>query len=84
MQNGTLTSDEDASLSFGTGSPSLRRRLGSASGGPEQLGQATKEDTSTYSPDVTPNGTLRRRRSRVPCDDDENNLMDFLRSVGLR
>ncbi|XP_011314517.1 uncharacterized protein form3 [Fopius arisanus] len=73
LQNGGVTSDEDISI---TGSPSIRRRLGSCSGGPDQ--QITKEDT--YSPDVTPNGTLRRRRSRVPCEDDDGNLMDFLRT----
>lgn len=38
-----MTSDEDIST---TGSPNIRRRLGSCSGGPEQL--STKEDT--YSP----------------------------------
>lgn len=32
--------------------------------------------------DVTPNGTLRRRRSRIPCEDDDGNLMDFLRTSG--
>lgn len=95
------TSEEDIST---TGSPSIRRRLGSCSGGPDQL--STKEDT--YSPgnsrthavpkvlligtwthdfvafslDITPNGTLRRRRSRIPCEDDEGNLMDFLRTTG--
>lgn len=35
-----------------------------------------------YSPDITPNGTLRRRRSRIPCEDDDGNLMDFLRTSG--
>lgn len=75
LQNGIVTSDEDIST---TGSPNIRRRLGSCSGGPEQL--STKEDT--YSPDITPNGTLRRRRSRIPCEDDEGNLMDFLRTTG--
>ncbi|KAK0178259.1 hypothetical protein PV328_002226 [Microctonus aethiopoides] len=75
IQNGGVTSDEDISI---TGSPSIRRRLGSCSGGPEQ--QPTKEDT--YSPDITPNGTLRRRRSRIPCEDDDGNLMDFLRTTG--
>ncbi|XP_066598097.1 uncharacterized protein form3 isoform X2 [Prorops nasuta] len=74
LQNGGVTSDEDVST---TGSPSIRRRLGSCSGPTEQ--NSTKEDT--YSPDVTPNGTLRRRRSRVPCEGEEN-LMDFLRSSG--
>ena len=75
FQNGGVTSDEDISI---TGSPSIRRRLGSCSGGPDQ--QFTKEET--YSPDITPNGTLRRRRSRIPCEDDEGNLMDFLRTTG--
>ncbi|XP_034943897.1 FH2 domain-containing protein 1 [Chelonus insularis] len=75
LQNGGVTSDEDISI---TGSPSIRRRLGSCSGGPDQ--QVTKEDT--YSPDITPNGTLRRRRSRIPVEDDDNNLMDFLRTSG--
>ncbi|XP_043504299.1 uncharacterized protein LOC122525518 [Polistes fuscatus] len=75
LQNGVVTSDDDVSI---TGSPNIRRRLGSCSGGPEQ--QSTKEDT--YSPDITPNGTLRRRRSRIPCEDDDGNLMDFLRTSG--
>ncbi|XP_057321996.1 uncharacterized protein LOC130665560 [Microplitis mediator] len=75
LQNGGVTSDEDISI---TGSPSIRRRLGSCSGGPDQ--QITKEDT--YSPDITPNGTLRRRRSRIPCEDNDDNLMDFLRTSG--
>ncbi|XP_071572606.1 uncharacterized protein Form3 isoform X2 [Temnothorax nylanderi] len=75
LQNGGVTSDEDVSV---IGSPSIRRRLGSCSGGPDQ--QSTKEDT--YSPDITPNGTLRRRRSRIPCEDDDGNLMDFLRTSG--
>nr|XP_031825302.1 uncharacterized protein LOC116423815 [Nomia melanderi] len=77
LQNGGVTSDEDVSIA---GSPSIRRRLGSCSGGTVDQ-QSTKED-STYSPDVTPNGTLRRRRSRIPCEDDDGNLMDFLRTSG--
>lgn len=32
--------------------------------------------------DITPNGTLRRRRSRVLSEEDEGNLLDFLRSSG--
>ncbi|KAJ8673934.1 hypothetical protein QAD02_005196, partial [Eretmocerus hayati] len=75
LQNGMGTSDEDLP---NMGSPSLRRRLGSCSGNHDQL--STKEDT--YSPDITPNGTLRRRRSRIPCEDDDGNLMDFLRTTG--
>ncbi|XP_076657126.1 FH2 domain-containing protein formin 3 [Halictus rubicundus] len=77
LQNGGMTSDEDVSIA---GSPSIRRRLGSCSGGAIDQ-QSTKED-STYSPDVTPNGTLRRRRSRIPSEDDDGNLMDFLRTSG--
>ncbi|OAD58367.1 FH2 domain-containing protein 1 [Eufriesea mexicana] len=76
LQNGGVTSDEDVSI---TGSPNIRRRLGSCSGGIVDQ-QSTKEET--YSPDVTPNGTLRRRRSRIPCEDDDGNLMDFLRTSG--
>ncbi|XP_076166401.1 FH2 domain-containing protein formin 3 [Ptiloglossa arizonensis] len=76
LQNGGVTSDEDVSIA---GSPSIRRRLGSCSGGTGDQ-QSTKEET--YSPDVTPNGTLRRRRSRIPCEDDDGNLMDFLRTSG--
>ncbi|XP_034177466.2 FH2 domain-containing protein formin 3 isoform X2 [Osmia lignaria lignaria] len=76
LQNGGVTSDDDVSI---TGSPSIRRRLGSCSGGTIDH-QSAKEET--YSPDVTPNGTLRRRRSRIPCEDDDGNLMDFLRTSG--
>lgn len=32
--------------------------------------------------DITPTGSLRRRRSRVLSEEDDNNLMDFLRSSG--
>lgn len=45
LQNGGVTSDEDVSVA---GSSSIRRRLGSCSGGPDQ--QSTKEDT--YSPGI--------------------------------
>jgi len=45
LQNSGVTSDEDVSV---VGSPSIRRRLGSCSGGPDQ--QSTKEDT--YSPGI--------------------------------
>ncbi|KAG7204182.1 hypothetical protein KM043_002019 [Ampulex compressa] len=75
LQNGGVTSDEDISIA---GSPSIRRRLGSCSGVTEQ--QSTKDETN--SPDITPNGTLRRRRSRIPCEDDDGNLLDFLRTTG--
>lgn len=33
-----------------------------------------------YHVDITPTGSLRRRRSRVLSEEDDNNLMDFLRS----
>jgi len=46
LQNGGVTSDEDVSI---IGSPSIRRRLGSCSGGPGDQ-QSTKEDT--YSPGI--------------------------------
>lgn len=35
---------------------------------------------STTFSDITPTGSLRRRRSRVLSEEDDNNLMDFLRS----
>jgi hypothetical protein len=61
-----------------TGSPSLsRRRLGSFNGNGDS---ATGRDEK--SPDITPNGSLRRRRSRVLSEEDEGNLMDFLRASG--
>ncbi|KAL7291846.1 hypothetical protein TKK_0014411 [Trichogramma kaykai] len=76
LQTNGLAGASEEDITIGAGSPSLRRRLGSISGGPDLAN--TKDD----SPDITPNGTLRRRRSRVvPCDED-NNLMDFLRSNG--
>ncbi|XP_015516525.2 uncharacterized protein LOC107221879 isoform X1 [Neodiprion lecontei] len=75
LQNGGVTSEEDVSLS---GAQGIRSRVGSCSGGPDQ--NMGKEDT--YSPDITPNGSLRRRRSRVPSEEDEGNLMDFLRTSG--
>lgn len=31
---------------------------------------------------MTPTGSLRRRRSRVPSEEDESTLMDFLRASG--
>ncbi|XP_075228293.1 uncharacterized protein LOC142328432 isoform X2 [Lycorma delicatula] len=70
LGNGAMTSEEDISQ---TGSPMLtRRRFGSFSGEP-----GAKEEN--YSPDVTPTGSLRRRRSRVPSEEDDTVLMDFLR-----
>ncbi|KAJ8918956.1 hypothetical protein NQ315_016858 [Exocentrus adspersus] len=72
--NGSGVSEDELSI---TGSPCLsRRRLGSFNGNGEATG---KEDKS---PDITPNGSLRRRRSRVLSEDDEGNLMEFLRASG--
>lgn len=61
-------------------SPAMsRRRIGSIynTNGDQQY---RKDDDQ--SPDITPNGSLRRRRSRVLSEEDEGNLMDFLRSSG--
>ena len=32
--------------------------------------------------DVTPNGSLRRRRSRIPSEEDDHKLMDYLHTSG--
>ncbi|RZF46426.1 hypothetical protein LSTR_LSTR012501 [Laodelphax striatellus] len=75
--NGAMTSEEDVSQ---TGSPLLtRRRFGSFSGEPGGKGG---EEGACGSPDVTPTGSLRRRRSRVPSEEDDSTLMDFLRASG--
>ncbi|XP_047102012.1 uncharacterized protein LOC124721206 [Schistocerca piceifrons] len=81
MQNGTVTSEEDISI---TSSPLVtRRRMGSFSGpAGEQPPGIGKDESFSYSPDITPNGSLRRRRSRVPSEEDDSNLMDFLRASG--
>ncbi len=61
-------------------SPALsRRRMGSFNNNGEVI--IVKEGDG-MSPDITPNGSLRRRRSRVLSEEDEGNLMDFLRSSG--
>lgn len=60
-------------------SPAMsRRRIGSFNSNGEVV--LMKDDG--MSPDITPNGSLRRRRSRVLSEEDEGNLMDFLRSSG--
>lgn len=80
VQNGGMTSEED--MSSITGSPLVaRRRMGSFSGPTGEQAAANGREEG-YSPDVTPNGSLRRRRSRVPSEEDDSNLMDFLRSSG--
>ncbi|XP_058825846.1 inverted formin-2 isoform X1 [Topomyia yanbarensis] len=84
-QPGTPVSDSENSLLLDPSqydmrySPAMsRRRIGSfASNGEPVL---LREDCA--SPDITPNGSLRRRRSRVLSEEDEGNLMDFLRSSG--
>lgn len=59
-------------------SPAMsRRRMGSFNSNGDVI---MREDG--MSPDITPNGSLRRRRSRVLSEEDEGNLMDFLRSSG--
>lgn len=59
----------------------VRRRLGSLSDQANNSLQSPDQLTLP-SPDTTPNGSLRRRRSRVPSDEDESGLMDFLRASG--
>lgn len=60
------------------GSPAMtRRRMGSFNSPGDSL---LREDTA--SPDITPTGSLRRRRSRVLSEEDDGTLMDFLRSSG--
>ncbi|XP_038122305.1 FH2 domain-containing protein 1 isoform X1 [Culex quinquefasciatus] len=86
QQPGTPVSDSENSLLLLDPSqydmrysPAMsRRRIGSftSNGEPVML----REDCA--SPDITPNGSLRRRRSRVLSEEDEGNLMDFLRSSG--
>lgn len=69
--NGSFTSEDEPSI---TSSPRVARRTfsnGNTNGG---------GDGSQESPDVTPTGTLRnRRRARLPSEEADENLMDFLR-----
>jgi inverted formin-2 len=60
-------------------SPAMsRRRMGSFNSNGDTM---VREDG--FSPDITPNGSLRlRRRSRVLSEEDDGNLMEFLRSSG--
>uniref|UniRef100_T1IRH5 FH2 domain-containing protein n=1 Tax=Strigamia maritima TaxID=126957 RepID=T1IRH5_STRMM len=61
------TSEDERSIN---NSPMVgRRRIGSNWSG-----------DADNSPDITPNGTVRRRRSRNRSGDDEDDLMDFLRT----
>uniref|UniRef100_A0A182N5Z4 FH2 domain-containing protein n=1 Tax=Anopheles dirus TaxID=7168 RepID=A0A182N5Z4_9DIPT len=84
-QPGTPVSDSEGSLLLDASqydlrySPAMsRRRLGSFNSN----GDALLMRDECASPDITPNGSLRRRRSRVLSEEDEGNLMDFLRSSG--
>ncbi|KAK9751489.1 Diaphanous FH3 Domain [Popillia japonica] len=70
----SVTSEEDISTA---GSPLVRRRHGAFFG---QSGENISSGKDEKSPDITPNGSLRRRRSRVRSDEDEGNLMEFLRT----
>ncbi|XP_076275391.1 FH2 domain-containing protein formin 3 isoform X1 [Rhynchophorus ferrugineus] len=71
--NSLGTSEDELSI---TSSPSMsRKRLDSFNGG-------NSESKEEKSPDITPNGSLRRRRSRVLSEEDEGSLMDFLRASG--
>lgn len=84
-QAGTPVSDSDTSILMDPSqfdmraSPAMaRRRIGSFN---SNGGDAAMRDDG-FSPDITPTGSLRRRRSRALCDEDDNSLMDFLRSSG--
>lgn len=85
QQNGGTSEDDMSSM---PPSPCVtRRRIGSFNGGQQQQQQQQQSDNATMtrderSPDITPNGSLRRRRSRVLSEEDEGNLMDFLRTSG--
>lgn len=80
-QAGTPVSDSENSLILDPssydvrGSPAMsRRRYGTY----EPNGRSYEGQ----SPEITPNGSLRRRRSRALPDEDDGNLMEFLRSSG--
>ena len=84
-QAGTPVSDSESNFMLETshfdirGSPAMnRRRIGSFNSN----GESTVLRDEGASPDITPNGSLRRRRSRVLSEEDEGSLMDFLRSSG--
>lgn len=71
-----MTSEDELSIQ---GSPSVtRRRLGSFNGNnSDSFGRGDEK-----SPDITPTGSIRRRKSRVMTEEDEGSLMDFLRTSG--
>lgn len=47
-----------------------------------QLAEYYRIIIRSHNLDVTPNGSLRKRRNRLSSEEDESNLMDFLRSSG--
>ncbi|XP_054709449.1 formin-J-like [Uloborus diversus] len=65
----SVPSEEDAS-------PRVTRRIGSSN---SAINGFSGDLDTMDSPDVTPNGTLRRRRSRLSSEDRESSLMDFLK-----
>ncbi|XP_070498012.1 formin-F isoform X1 [Chironomus tepperi] len=88
IQNGSTVSDSENSflmdpptISYDIRfSPAMsRRRMGSFNNQNNSYDGFREEGMS---PDITPNGSLRRRRSRVLSEEDEGSLMDFLRSSG--
>ncbi|XP_037939301.1 formin-J isoform X2 [Teleopsis dalmanni] len=82
-QCGTPVSDSENQLFLDPAfdpraSPALsRRRMGSFNSGADNS-FLRNETNEGMSPDITPNGSLRRRRSRVLAEEDD--LMEFLRS----
>lgn len=89
VQNGSTVSDSENSLLMDPPtisydirfSPAMsRRRIGSFNNANNNNIDGSREEG--MSPDITPNGSLRRRRSRVLSEEDEGSLMDFLRSSG--
>ncbi|XP_023296731.2 formin-J [Lucilia cuprina] len=91
-QNGTPISDYDNQYSLDSSfdaraSPALsRKRFGSFNNGNLEINnsfirmEATNGNCDGMSPDITPNGSMRRRRSRVLAEEDD--LMEFLRTSG--
>uniref|UniRef100_A0A1I8NG97 FH2 domain-containing protein n=1 Tax=Musca domestica TaxID=7370 RepID=A0A1I8NG97_MUSDO len=91
--NGTPGSDFDSQFSLDSpfdprASPALsRKRYGSFNNGSNVevnnsfiRSEATNGHCDGQSPDITPNGSMRRRRSRVLNEEDD--LMEFLRTSG--
>lgn len=92
QQNGTPVSDYENQYSFDSSfdpraSPALsRKRFGSFNNGSLEINnsfiriETSNSNCDGISPDITPNGSMRRRRSRVMTEEDD--LMEFLRSSG--